>query len=99
MKAIHGIWKNGQIIPAQPIDWPDGTSLSIEPIEDLQVEDIDGDLSGDDVASIARRVAYYEALPPLRMSVEEEAEWQAARREMKEYTIAKTQQGPIEGRL
>jgi hypothetical protein len=78
MKAIHGIWKNGQVVPAQPVDWPDGTTLSIAPIENLRAEETEGDLSGEDDASIARRVAYYEALPPLRMSAGEEAEWQVA---------------------
>lgn len=97
MKAITGIWKNGQIVPTQPIDWPEGTTLSIEPIEGPEGDQSEGDLRGDDPASIARRIAFFEALPPLRMSAEEEDQWQAARREMKDYTIARMQARPIEG--
>jgi hypothetical protein len=95
MKAIHGIWKNGQIIPTQPIGWPDGTTLSIAPIEEPQPDECEKDLWGNDPASIARRIAFYEALLPLRMTGSEEAEWQAAGREMKEYTIAKMQERRI----
>ncbi len=87
MKAIHAIWKNGQIVPTQPIDWPDGTTLSIEPIEEPRSDESEADLSGDDPAAIARRIAFFEALPPMRMSASEGAEWAAARQQMKEYMI------------
>jgi hypothetical protein len=96
MKAIHAIWKNGQIVPTQPVDWPDGTALSVEPIGEPASHEADEDLWGDDPASIARRVAAYEALPPLQMSEAEEAEWQAARQEVKDYTIAKMQSRRVE---
>ena len=76
MKAIHAIWRDGQIVPTQPIDWPDGTALSIEPVEEPPADDAEGDLLGNDPASIARWIAYYEALPLLRMTAAEEAEWQ-----------------------
>jgi hypothetical protein len=97
MKTIHAIWKNGQIVPTQPIDWPDGTTLSIEPIEEPRPDESEEDLWADDPASIARRIAFYESLPPLRMTESEEAEWQAARQELKAYTIARMRDRPIEG--
>jgi len=96
MKTIHAIWKNGQIVPTQPIDWPDGTTLIIEPIEEPHPDESEEDLWSEDPASIARRIAFYEALPPLRMSASEEGQWQAARQEMKDYTIAKMQERSIE---
>ncbi|MFI5454174.1 MAG: hypothetical protein ACHRXM_01865 [Isosphaerales bacterium] len=36
MKTIHAVWQNGQIVPTQPVDWPEGTALAVEPIEDLR---------------------------------------------------------------
>ena len=33
MKTIHAIWKDGQIVPVEPVDWPEGTPLSVEPRE------------------------------------------------------------------
>ena len=97
MKAIHAIWKNGQIIPAEPIDWPDGTNLSIALIEAPFAGSTKEDLWSDDPSTAARRVAFYESLPPLKMSTLEEAEWQAARREMKDYTLAKMRERGVAG--
>jgi hypothetical protein len=97
MKTIHAIWKNGQIVTTEPIDWPDGTTLSIEPIEVAGADGADEDLWGNDSASIDRWIAFFEAIPPMRMSAEEEAEWLAARRQMKEYTIAKMKNSFFEG--
>ena len=76
MNAIHAIWKDGRIIPAQPIDWPDGTPLTVEPLEAPRDDEPEVDLLGNDPASIARWIAEYNALPPLQMTDAEEAEWQ-----------------------
>jgi hypothetical protein len=81
MRAIHAIWKDGRIVPTQPVDWPDGTALSVEPIEEPQEGELEGDLMGDDPASIARWLAWYDSLEPLIFTAEEEVAWQAARRE------------------
>src|SRR5205809_1053937 len=32
MPAIQAVWKNAQILPTQPVDWPEGTVLVVEPI-------------------------------------------------------------------
>lgn len=89
MKSVHAIWKDGRIVPTQPVDWPDGTDLTVEPLEQPWTVEAEGDLAGDDPASIARWLAYFDALPPLRMSDAEEAAWQAARDQMKDYTLTK----------
>ncbi len=89
MKTIHAIWKNGRVLPDQPVDWPDGTALIIEPIENTEVPESEDDLLGNSPEAIARWVAYVDSLPRLEMTAEEEAEWQAARQEMKAYAIAK----------
>ena len=96
MKAIHAIWKDGQIIPTEPVDWPDGTALTIEPVEEPQSVEPEGDLLGSDPASIARWTAYYDALPRWRMTEAEEAEWRAARQDIKDYTVAKMRTLTIE---
>ena len=51
MQAIKAIWKNGRIEPAEPIDWPDGTQLLLEPVV-LGEEDRK---QGDDPESLAQR--------------------------------------------
>ena len=32
MNAIRATWINGQIVPAGPVDWPEGSELLVEPI-------------------------------------------------------------------
>ena len=81
MKTIHAVWKNGQIVPMQPVDWPEGTALAVEPIEESLVTDAVCDLLGDDPASIARWLAWFDSLEPLSFTPKEEAAWEAARRE------------------
>ena len=71
MKSIHAIWKNGQIVPTQPVDWPDGTALAVEPIAEPLETDSPGDLLGDDPQSIARWLAWLASLEPLSFSPEE----------------------------
>ena len=97
MKTIHAIWKDGRIIPTQPVDWPDGTTLTVEPIEAAREGECEGDMFGNDPASIARWMSAYNALHPLRMTEAEEAEWQAARRDMKAHTVAEMGRLSIEG--
>jgi predicted DNA-binding antitoxin AbrB/MazE fold protein len=33
MNAITAIWTNGQIVPSEPVDWPEGTRLVVRLIE------------------------------------------------------------------
>ncbi len=32
MNAIRATWTNGQIVPAEPVDWPEGAQLLVEPV-------------------------------------------------------------------
>lgn len=85
--AIPAIWTNGQIIPTQPVDWPEGTALAVEPIEGQvpPAADPEGDLLGDDPASIARWLSWFDSLEPLNFTPEEEAGLQEAWRERRDW--------------
>jgi hypothetical protein len=48
-----------------------------------------GDEQADDRESIARWIAAFDAIPPLEMTPDEEAEWRAAREAQKAFEIAK----------
>ena len=98
MKGIQAIWKDGHIIPTQPVDWPDGTTLSIEAIEQPEESERGADLLGDSPSSIASWITAFDALPPLLMLDAEEEEWREARRDMKEHTIGKMRDLSIEDR-
>ncbi|MGA7499374.1 MAG: hypothetical protein WBX00_21800, partial [Isosphaeraceae bacterium] len=53
--------------------------------EESLVTDPEGDLLGDDPASIARWLAWFDSLEPLSFTPEEEAAWEAARRERRDW--------------
>jgi hypothetical protein len=61
----------------QPVDWPEGTALAVEPIEESLVTDLEADLLGDAPASIARWLAWLASLEALNFAPGEGA----ARRE------------------
>jgi predicted DNA-binding antitoxin AbrB/MazE fold protein len=85
MKAIQAIWQNGQIIPTQPVDWPEGTELAVEAIEEPLETDSSEGLLGDDPESIARWLAWLDSLEPLELTPEEEAALQAARQQRRDW--------------
>ena len=88
-KALTGTWKNGQILLDEPADWPEGCRVVVAPAGPSEVHGMAEVEQSDDPGAIARWLAEFDAIPPWQMSVEEEAEWQAARQAVKDYTIAK----------
>src|SRR6187455_1885396 len=89
MQSIMGKIHNGQIALGEPLNWPEGTPVyvvAISSLEDGPQAEIDGDESP---AEIAHWIAEFEAIPPLEMSPEEEARWQAARREQRALDLSK----------
>ncbi|MFI5454957.1 MAG: hypothetical protein ACHRXM_05850 [Isosphaerales bacterium] len=86
--TLSGTWKNGQVILDVPADWPEGCRVVVirECVPDFV--GTTGDDQADDPESIARWIAAFDAIPPLEMTPEEEAEWQAAREAQKASEIA-----------
>jgi hypothetical protein len=74
MSAVKAIWKDGHVVLQGRPDWPDGLRLVVA--EEAMPGD---DNQADDLESVARWIAAVDAIPPLEMTVEEEAAWQAAR--------------------
>jgi hypothetical protein len=88
MKAILGTIHNGQIVPDQPVEWPEGCRVVIEPaakVETLGLRDEDWPTTPE---GIARLLALMEDIEPLEMTPEEEAAWQADRKARKEWEKA-----------
>jgi hypothetical protein len=75
MSAVKATWKNGQVVLEGDAHWPEGRRLLV--VEESVADD---DEQPDDPETIARWIAEFEAIPPLEMTAEEEAEWQAARK-------------------
>ena len=87
MNAIRAKWTNGQIVPAEPVDWPEGIEVFVEPI--LQTEKIGLDESEwhDDPKSIADWCAWVDSIEPLKLSDEERAEMERYRAEQRRFNI------------
>src|SRR5262245_12948530 len=88
MNAVTGTYQNGQIVLDAPADWPDGCRVLVEPGPAEETLGIREEDWPDTPEGIAEWLKWYDALEPLLMTPEEEAEWEAARKASKEYTIA-----------
>jgi hypothetical protein len=85
MNVIHGTWKNGQILLDEPADWPEGCRVVIEPAARETSIGIPEEEWPTDPEGIARLLAQMDAIEPLLMTPQEEAEWAAALQAQKEY--------------
>lgn len=66
MSAVKATWKNGQIVPDGPVDWPEGRRLLVEPEPLVEFVGMTEEEQGDDPESIARWIAAFDAIPPCR---------------------------------
>lgn len=85
MNAIKATVKNGQVLAAVPADWPEGSEVVIEPLASGTdyggMRDEDWPTTPEGIAALLKR---WDALEPLEMTPEEEARWEAIRKEDKE---------------
>jgi hypothetical protein len=91
-KTLTGTWKNGQIILDETADWPEGCRVVVTPEQAQETHGMTEEEQSNTPEAIARWLAEFDAIPPWQMTAEEEAEWQAARQAVKDYTIAKMNQ-------
>jgi len=92
MNAIKATWTNGQILPAEPVDWPEGSELLVEPITQSEKIGLDESEWRDDAQSIANWVAWVDTIEPLAMSDAERAEVERYRAEHRRYNIEAVRQ-------
>lgn len=90
--TLTGTWRNGQIILDGHADWPEGCRVVV--IRECAPDPLGttGDEQADDPESTARWIAAFDAIPPLEMSIEEEAEWRGVREAQKAFEIANFEQ-------
>jgi hypothetical protein len=89
MTAIAGIYKNGQIILDAPADWPEGCRVIVEPAPAEETLGIREEDWPDTPEGIAAWLRWYDSLEPIERTPQEEAEWQAVRKEQREHEKAK----------
>ena len=94
MNGIEATFKNGQIVPDGPMDWPEGCRLRVEPLTNEA-----GTSNGEEPETpeqIEDWLRWYHSLEPLEFTPEEKADLATWRQKTREYDIAKSQQR-IEG--
>jgi hypothetical protein len=88
MPAIKGTIQNGQIVPDEPLSWPEGCRVLIEPLPATETLGLPEEDWPTDPAGIARHLALMDQIEPLIRTPDEEAEWQAARKAQKDFEKA-----------
>lgn len=88
MDVIKAIWTNGEIKPLEPVNWPDGKRLLVEP----DVSDIDelvpGDnVWGDDPESFPQWAEAVDKIEPMIWAPGEREDFEAFREKVRQYTI------------
>jgi hypothetical protein len=73
MKAIRATVKSGRLELNEPIEWPDGTQVLIEPAATNRVLGIDESQWRDDPDSLADWDAWIKTIEPLEFTSEERA--------------------------
>lgn len=88
MNAVRAVWTNGRILPAEPVDWPEGSELIVEPI--TPSEKTLGILEAewrDDPASVAAWEAGVRNIEPPQYSNEERDEMARFREDYRKHNI------------
>jgi hypothetical protein len=88
MNAVRAVWTNGQIVPAGPVDWPEGSELLVEPIvaggEGIGLTEEEW---RDDPESIAAWIAAVEKIEPLVLADEEREAYQRYRDAARQFNV------------
>jgi len=88
MNAINATWKNGQIVPDEQVDWPEGCRLVIEPVPSPGTLGLREEDWPDTPEGLADWQRWYDSLEPLLLTPDEEAAWRAARQAQKDFEKA-----------
>lgn len=88
MNAIKAIWTNGQIVPAEPVSWPEGSELVVEPLApNGETVGLTEEEWHDDPESIEAWVAAVEQIEPLIWADDERAELERYRATQRQFNI------------
>ena len=93
MHAIKARWTRGQIVPDEPVDWPEGSRLLIEPLDTNEPEiGMREEDWNDDPESIAAWTAAVNAIQPLEWLPGEEEEYERYRAQHRQFNIEAVRQ-------
>lgn len=98
MNAIKATWIHGQIVPDQPVDWPEGSPLLVEPIQpNGKPLGVSEDQWRDDPESIAAWIEAVEKIEPMVWAEGEEEEYRRFREKARQFNLEAVRQQMKEG--
>ena len=65
MNAIKATWTNGQIVPRERVDWPEGSELLVEPVSSSEKIGVDESEWRGGPESIAEWIAWVDTIQPM----------------------------------
>ncbi len=83
---IKARWVNGQAIPDEDVNWPEGTVVFVSRLPLLEENSADVPGQDDDPASVIQWLKWYDSLEPLVFDQDEEAEIERVRQQVGEYS-------------
>jgi hypothetical protein len=92
MNPIKATWINGKIMLAEPVDWPEGSELIVEPVAAPDKIGLDESDWRDDAAALAAWDAWLPTVEPLALSDEERATFERYREESRQYNLEAVRQ-------
>ncbi len=88
MNAIKATWTGGRIVPAEPVDWPEGCEVVVEPLPAPASKiGLDESEWRDDFANRADWDAWIRTIEPLEFTAEEEERFARFEAQMRSYNI------------
>lgn len=87
MNAIRATWTKGQIVPAEPVNWPEGSQLLVEPVPPSEKIGLDESEWRDDAEALADWEAWINTIEPLEYSEEERASLARYREEFRRFNL------------
>jgi hypothetical protein len=88
MNAVKATWTNGRIVPGEPVDWPDGSELVVEPVEtNGEKVGVDEAEWRDDAPAIADWDAWLRTIEPRVLTDDERAAFAAYEEEVRRHNL------------
>jgi hypothetical protein len=87
VNAVKATWTNGQILPGEPIDWPEGSELVVEPVGTGEKAGLDESEWRDDTAALADWDAWLRTIQPRVLTDEERATFAAYEEEVRRHNL------------
>ena len=87
MNAIKATWTNGRIVPAEPVDWPEGIQLLVEPVSASERIGMDESEWRDDPESVAAWIEAVDKIHPMIWADGEREDFERYRKQSREFNL------------